>query len=268
MSTPLRPRLALPFTILGGTDRVRLVAGEDFRYTLAGPGLDGWLSGWLPLLDGRWTVAELLAALPDPHRFAARQVLERLAGERVIIEGPAADAHPGRRFRPLVEGTGSLREGWEAAADGAESLAILCQDRLDFDTALRFNRCCLEGDRPWLWTSSGPMTRGYVSPAFLPDAGPCLECLLRQFRRLSPVPELYDELVEHATNGRPIEPVPFPDRAVAVLRQVLLWKIESLGHLDPPAALYHLHVVEAATLEVSTHRVFADPECPACARRR
>src|SRR4051794_6435571 len=35
---PVRPRLALPFTFLTGPGRVRLVAGEDFRYTLAGPG--------------------------------------------------------------------------------------------------------------------------------------------------------------------------------------------------------------------------------------
>ena len=35
-----RPRLALPFTVLASPDSVRLVAGEDFRYTLTGPELD------------------------------------------------------------------------------------------------------------------------------------------------------------------------------------------------------------------------------------
>src|SRR5207302_70111 len=48
---PTRPCLALPFTVLTAQDRVRLVAGEDFRYTLTGPGLETWLPDWLPTLD-------------------------------------------------------------------------------------------------------------------------------------------------------------------------------------------------------------------------
>src|SRR5262249_25957750 len=50
---PRRPRLALPFTILTTQDKVQLVAGEDFRYTLAGPGLQDWLPDWLAGLNGR-----------------------------------------------------------------------------------------------------------------------------------------------------------------------------------------------------------------------
>ena len=42
---------------------------------------------------------------------------------------------------------------------------------------------------------------------------------------------------------------------------------EEAGEL-PPAALYRLHALEVATLEVTAHRVFADPECPACRGRR
>ncbi len=44
----------------------------------------------------------------------------------------------------------------------------------------------------------------------------------------------------------------------------MLWKWSLLGEAEPPAALYRLHVLEVATLEVSARRVFADPECPAC----
>src|SRR5450755_1293000 len=77
---PSRPCLALPFTVLPGPDRVRLIAGEDFRYTLAAPGLETWLPDVLSQLDGRRTLDELLAALPADRHDAARQLLARLYG--------------------------------------------------------------------------------------------------------------------------------------------------------------------------------------------
>jgi bacteriocin biosynthesis cyclodehydratase domain-containing protein len=265
---PLRPCLSLPFTFLGGPDRVRLVAGEDFRYTLEGPRLDKWLPGWLPTLDGRRTLEEALAALPEELRPAARQVVARLYGERVLIDAPAAAAHRPRHYRLAVEGSRPLRDGLGDADPSAEAIHVLCQDRLDYDEVLHFNRRMLEGRVPWFWVTCGPLSRGYVSPAFLPDAGPCLECLLAGFRRLSPAPELYAELAEHAAQGRPLAPAPFPRPAVAVLLDLLRWKVELLAESAPPAALYRLHVLEVAALEVSAHRVFADPECPACRGRR
>jgi bacteriocin biosynthesis cyclodehydratase domain-containing protein len=266
---PFRPCLALPFTVLTAPDRVRLVAGEDFRYTLTGPGLDVWLPPWLATLDGRRTLDDLLSLLPDSHRATAREVLEGLYGERVLVDGPAAAAHVSARYRLVAEGAGPLREGLEGdAGPDALTLPVLCQDRLDYEEALRFNRHCLSGTAPWFWLTCGPLSRGYVSPAFLPDAGPCLACLLSNFRRLSPAPEFYDELTEHARSGKPIAPVPFPPHGAALLRQLLLWKVELLGQPDPPAALYRLHVLEAATLEVTAHRVFVDPECAECRGRR
>jgi len=269
---PLRPCLALPFTFLAAPDRVRLVAGEDFRYTLEGPGLDKWLPVWLPTLDGRRTLEEALAAVPPELWPAARQLVARLYGERVLIDGPAGAAHRPRRSRVVVEGGGPLRDGLAAGPGNADSAAdavhVLCQDRLDYDEAVRFHRRMLEGGSPWFWVTCGPLSRGYVSPAFLPDAGPCLECLLAGFRRLSPAPELYTELAEHVAQGRPLAPAPFPGPAVAVLLDLLRWKVELLAESAPPAALYRLHVLEVATLEVTAHRVFADPECPTCRGRR
>ena len=265
---PLRPCLALPFTFLAAPDRVRLVAGEDFRYTLEGPGLDKWLPGWLRALDGRRTLGEALAALPQESWPAARQLVARLYGERVLIDGTAAAAHSPRRLPLVAEGSGPLRDGLTAGPANAEAVHVLCQDRLDYDEALRFNRRMLEGSAAWFWVTCGPLSRGYVSPAFLPDAGPCLECLLAGFRRLSPAPELYAELAEHAAQGGPVAPAPFPGPAVAVLLELLRWKVELLAESAPPAALYRLHVLEVAALEVTAHCVFADPECPACRRRR
>ncbi len=261
-----RPRLALPCTILTGPDTVRLVAGEDFRYTLTAPGLERWLPDFLAGLQGRDTLAEAVGRLAEGERGVALQLAARLYGERVLVDGPAAAAHPAADFRLTVEGAGALRERLEKAAAGAgpRELRVLCQDRLDYDAALRFNRRCRDEAAPWLWATSGPMTRGYVGPLFLPDAGPCLACLLGHFERLSPAPEIYRELTEHARQGKPIEPAPFPAECVAVLEALVLWKASLAYRREPPAALYRLHVLEVETMEVGAHRVFVDPECPEC----
>lgn len=267
---PSRPLLSLPFTILTADNRVRLVAGEDFRYTLEAPGIEAWLPNWLPLLDGRTTLDAALLQLPTEHRDAARQVVARLFGERVLVNGSADRAHPAKPIYPVLEGQGLLRQLLDAGAspEAGESVPILCQDRLDYDEALRFSRRCLSGQTPFLWITCGPLSRGYVSPAFLPDAGPCLECLLRGFRRLSPVPELYDEIICHARDGGAIAPSPIPAGAAGLLQHILQAKLAWLAEAQPPAVLYRLHVVEAATLEVTTHRVFSDPNCPSCREKR
>jgi oxazoline/thiazoline synthase len=271
MSTDLtrrRPRLALPYTILTGPDTVRLVAGEDFRYTLSGPGVERWLPDFLSGLSGAEPLAQALGRLPEEQRDLALELTARLYGERVLVDGPALAAHPAGPYRLAVEGSGALREALEADAapqgEGGRALPVLCQDRLDYEEALRFGRRCRAEGAPWLWATTGPMSRGYVGPLFLPDAGPCLGCLLGHFRRLSPAPEIYGELLDHARDGKAVRPVPFPDPAVAVLAALVRWKAALLPERDPPAALYRLHVLELAAMEVSAHRVFADPECPEC----
>jgi len=60
--------------------------------------------------------------------------------------------------------------------------------------------------------------------------------------RLSPAPELYDALLDHARAGRPVEPVPFPEQAAAIVRHLLLWKAALAEQTEAPAALYRLHV--------------------------
>lgn len=269
---PKRPCLALPFTILSGDDRVRLVAGEDFRYTLGGAGLETWLPDWLPLLDGFRTLDDFLSGLPEARRETARELVGRLYGERVLIDGPARKAHVTRCYRVRPEGRGPLCDALAAmpleVGEEAPDLPVLCQDRLDYDEALRFNERCLAAASPWLWATCGPLSRGYVSPVFLPDAGPCLACLLSGFRRLSPAPEFYDELIDHTRKGGVITAAPFSARAAGVMQQLVLWKAELLGKAGPPAVLYQLHVLETASLEVTAHRVFFDPECPACRGRR
>jgi bacteriocin biosynthesis cyclodehydratase domain-containing protein len=262
-----RPRLALPFTILTGPDTVRLVAGEDFRYTLSSPGLETWLPDWLAGLDGTIRLDDTLARLPESHRAVARQIVDRLYGERVLIDGTAADAHSAGEPRITIEGSAAWAATWDVLNGDGSPLPVFCQDRLDYDEALRFNRRCLETATRWMWASTGPMGRAYIGPLFLPDAGPCLACLLNHFRRLSPAAELYDELSTHAAAGRPIPAVPFPAPAVEVVRQLIVWKAGLAREAQAPAALYRLHVLEVGTLEVTSHRVFVDPECPACGGR-
>jgi bacteriocin biosynthesis cyclodehydratase domain-containing protein len=263
-----RPRLALPFTILTGPDTVRLVAGEDFRYTLTGPGLEGWLPAWLATLDGQTPLHDALTRLPKMHQASARRLADRLYGERVFIDGTAADAHTPARWRLAPEGNAGWAAGWQPAVDpGASPLPVLCQDRLDYDEVLRRNRRCLTSGTPWLWASTGAMSRAYVGPLFLPDAGPCWRCLVEHFRRLSPAPDLYDALVDHARSGRPIAMVPFPTPAVAIVQQLLLWKAALAEQSEASAALYRLHVLETASLEITSHRVFINPECSECGGR-
>jgi oxazoline/thiazoline synthase len=264
-----RPRWAYPFTVLTQPDTVRLVAGEDYRYTLSGPGLDAWLPPVLNQFTGQVPMGLLLASLGAGESAALRPLVERLYGERVLVDGPAAAAHAARAWRWRVEGQGVLREALAAAAGdaggpaGAE-LVVFCQDRLDYDEALRWNRRCRATNLPWLWASTGAVQRGYVGPLFLPDAGPCFGCLLRAFQRLSPAPEIYDALLDHARRCRPLRPATFPEEAVGVLRGLILWKLRQAELAEPAPALYRLHVLELEVMEVGTHRVFRDPECPEC----
>lgn len=263
-----RPCLALPYTVISEPDTVRLVAGEDHRYTMSGPGLEAWLPGLLAACDGRRPIDEILGGLDGPTRSQAQELVGRLYGERVLVDGPVERAHRPSAYALAVEGTGPLADRLAAAdataATGARRLLVFCQDRLDHAAAMAFNARCLRAGEPWIWATLGPMSRGYVGPAFLPRAGPCWACLLGQFRRLSPAPELYDSLIAHARGGHAIAPADFPAAGAEILAQLVLWKRDQLGRDDPPSALYRLHVLELDAMEVTVHRVPIDPECPAC----
>ncbi len=263
--TGRRPRLAYPFTILTEPGIVRLVAGEDYRYTLTGPNLDEWLPAVLARLEGRSAVADLVQPLDTEQRKSFLELVSYLYGERVLVDAPASIRHEPRRYRLSVQGRGALHDllaAGDLAREGP-TLAVLCQDSLDYAAALEEQRRRRAAGEPWLWASYGARGRGYVSPLFLPDAGPCWHCLLRSFRRVSPAPELYDLLLERR-DTRSIMPVDFPAEALAILAALVRWKLGQAGYDEPDAGLYRLHVLERAGMEVSSHRVLIDPECPDC----
>jgi bacteriocin biosynthesis cyclodehydratase domain-containing protein len=258
-------RLSLPFTILTAPGIVRLVAGEDSRYTLTAAELDTWFPKFLQSFDGSNSVEQAVQKLPEVYQKSAFQLVERLFSERVLIDGSAIDAHSPQRYRMEVKGSASWSKGhFEVAQELGNDLPILCQDSLDYEALIRFNRYYRDQNQAWLWATTGPMNRAYVSPLFLPHAGPCAVCLLSHFRRLSPIPELYEELVEHSRKGREIVPVPFPSEGEAMLRELIRWKVALASQEQAPASLYRLHVLDAYTLEVSSHRVPINPECREC----
>jgi hypothetical protein len=241
-----RPRLAPGFTSIVDADSLWLVAGEDVRYRLrlADP---SWLHAMLTRCDGSRTIDEL-ATHAD-----ARETIERLYAERVLVDGTAAQAHvPAAGFR--VRGHGPLVTA--LAAPGGD-IEVFVQDSLDHAALLAANRE-LRAKR-WMWITTGPGGRAYVGPLFVPDAGPCAACLLVHFKRLSPVPELYDVLVK----GEAIAPSPFPEAAIPMVAAFARWKL-SLASQPMAAALYALHVIDAGDLTVTSHAPLADNECTEC----
>ncbi len=269
------PQFAWRFTILTGPGLVRLIAGEELRFTLREPELETWLPAWLQGLDGR-SLGELLEQLPAARQSQALDWMQRLYGERIVVDTPAAQVANPRTLLAVVTGTGPLVARLQAVLDADRptpdepsasapaSIHVLCQDRLDYAAALEFNRQCRWQREPWLWVSTGAAERAWVSPLFLADAGPCLECLVRGFQRLSPAPELYEALLAHVREGGAVEPADFPAAGLELLVQLTRWKLTRSMAVPPAAALFRLHVVETSTLEVTSYPTLLDPDCPAC----
>lgn len=258
----------MPFTIIADGAVVHLIGGEDIRYSIHAAGLVQQLAALLLRCDGTSPLPALLADIPEADRIPIEKLVERMYAERILIDGPVEATFTTRNYRPVAEGRGPLVERLSASAPDGEPLAILCQDSLDHHTALTFNHRCRREGKPFLWVTAGPASRGYVSPLFLPDAGPCLACLLGQFQRLSPAPQLYAALIQHGTSGGAFPPTPFPPEGWTVLEQIARWKVETARREPVPPALFQLHVLELETMEVSLHRVFTDPTCPECADAR
>lgn len=265
---PARPRLAFGFTVIADGGAVHLIAGEDVRYTLRAGGCAPALAAMLPRCDGTREAAVLLADLPGETRTMAEQLLMRLTSERILVEGPIEAAHSAATYCLVAEGRGPLVKQLQSKTHGGRPLAIFCQDDLNHHATLEFNRRAMLSGNPWMWVSTGPASRGYVSPVFLPDAGPCLACLMRHFQRLSPTPQLFEALERHGAEEGRFVASDFPTAGLTMLEQLVRWKLDQLRQPLPVAAVFRLHVLELATMEVTAHRVLLDPTCPECAHAR
>jgi bacteriocin biosynthesis cyclodehydratase domain-containing protein len=272
VTLPKQIQFAFPFAILTKPDTVRLVAGEEFRYTLRSPALDQWLPRFLKSFESAVEWHPLLKQLPSDRQQQAVEIITRLYGERVLLEGNGEPPSMPSPVRWVVEGSGKLSERLRAAIPpvpaSAVHLAVLCQDTLDYGAAMDFNRRSRRSDAAgWIWISCGPMGRGFVSSVFRPHAGPCLGCLFRNFKRISTAPEIYEHLIEHSAAGGEIPAAPFPAAGLDILAGLARWKIESSAQPEPSIGVYRLHVVETKTMECTAHSIFRDPHCLDCSEQ-
>ncbi|HBH51733.1 MAG TPA: hypothetical protein DDY91_07565 [Planctomycetaceae bacterium] len=283
---PAVPRLLAGSTVIEDGLVIHLIAGEDFRFTIQAGESTTVVARLLRQCRGDRPWSELTAGLLPHEVELATRVVQRLLSERVVFDGPALPA-PGKPWQIEIEGAGSLAEmartTWQASLSptlspgpatsgpsGARErppalVRVLVQQDLDYARVLEFNRRQLAGAADaWLWVTTGPLARGYVTPVILPRGRPCLECLLRHFRRLSPAPQLYDALSRTGPAGGEFVAAD-PDPALArILLEIAHWKLQRLKHEPALSAQYALHVVEAENLETAVHPVWLDPTCPEC----
>lgn len=241
-----------------------MVAGEDVRYALTCDEPE-WLAALLKSCDGQQTLAQLVESVPQAHRSEAQSVLEQLTSERILIRAGVSEATISPA-RVAVVGQGDLSERMRRTLKESEdpNLWLYCQETLDYESTRAFSARAREQGRRWLWLTTGPSSRAYVSPLFLPDAGPCAACLLGTFHRLSPVPEFYEVLREHSQRGGEFAASSFPQVGQAMLAGLLEWKVTLSKESPSTPALFALHVVETESLTVSSHSVLVDPDCPEC----
>ena len=249
---------------------LHLVAGESCRYSIRVGSAADHLADTLRQCDGRSTLGMLLQSVPADTRPLVSELCERLRGERVLVEGSvdAAEVGINTPLGVIAEGSGTLVGRLHRPQSSGGNVHVLCQDTLDYHAALQFNERLRGGGEPWLWVTTGPMERGFVSPVFFPRSRPCLQCLLRHFQRLSPVPYLYDALAKHGAANREFARVEFSEWGLGIVEQLVRWKAEEVSGTTPLSAVHRLHVLELETMEITSHRVFFDPWCPECSRVR
>lgn len=271
-----RLTLALPFTVLTEAGTLRLVAGEDVRFTFRHPRIDRYGPALVAQLREGARKKDALSAIPDEDRPAAAQLLGRLIAERVAIEAPLRVDRASWSFEvvgaeALVHATrealGAVTPARGESTRDDPTLVVLCQDTLDYYRALAYAReVAMRAGDAMLWVSEAPRERGFVSPVFLAGEGPCFGCLLAAFRRLSPAPALYDALIAHGARGDAFEPSGMDDGGRRGLAAIAAMKARDLTRAERAASTFALHVLERATLEVTVHPVAIDVDCAEHAR--
>src|SRR5204863_8237496 len=88
----------------------------------------------------------LLNQLPGELHQQALEIITRLYGERVLLEGNGTHPPLPLPLQWVVEGSGELSERLRAAAptvsEDTAHLVVFCQESLDYAAALSFNQRC------------------------------------------------------------------------------------------------------------------------------
>ncbi|AUX46427.1 hypothetical protein SOCE26_079330 [Sorangium cellulosum] len=266
-------------------DDLVLLLGEREQFLLKGRAY----ALLAPLLDGRRTVLELIAALAD--KVSAAEVayaLSRLEERGYLVEAAPGEPPEAAAFWEAagVAGPGAARRLGDAAvavqAVGGEDPGPLCAALAEAGLALRDDAplCALVvGDyldpalegwnrearaRGVRWLPVKPSGAvAWAGPLFRPDRGPCWACLAERLRHNRPV----ERFVLRRTGARgPLTPpraaTPASLGAAARLAALALARAITSGDRGPLDD--QLLTLDLAQHHTEAHAVVRRPQCPEC----
>ena len=159
---------------------------------------------------------------------------------------------------PLVAALQSLR----VVIDRAGSFGVVLTDDYLRSELGAFNQEALRADRPWMLVK--PVgCEIWVGPVFRPGRAGCWECLAQRLRMNRPV-----ESFLRARNGRD-EPLPIPRGSTGATLQIA-WNLaaakiaEWIVRGELPDLEGQIVTFDVRSLQVATHVLVWQPQCPAC----
>jgi bacteriocin biosynthesis cyclodehydratase domain-containing protein len=295
---PALPYLAPWYRVVQAEDKVVLEHGQRI-VVLEGAAARRLVPAVLALLDGTRTVDEIVRTLGRPSRPAVENVLEVLAGQGVLVEGPPLRGDEPRPFADAAALLASLSPASKAVADAAGALrscsvAVAGESAAAAEVArlLRssgvgveradgpvtgvdltvcapaaaelprlpaWNEQALASALPWLQLLPFDGRYAAVGPLYLPGDTCCHECFRR--RRAANL-DAGDELalLDRAPASYPAAPAVDALAAAVAAQLALGWLV--LGDHYAPAAMYALELVP--TIALTVHHVHRVPRCPVC----
>ena len=259
-----------------------LLVSESFNTLLHGK----LYSNLLPLLDGRHTQDEIVAALEGSH--AAAELLAAIASLSAKGYVVSADhgmdryraaywsslgASPGwveqrlAESRIAVEGDGGrlvryLEESGAGMGTGDPKLTVIvCDDYLGASLA-EVNRRRLEAGAPWTLVRPRGM-KALFGPVFRADRqGPCWDCLAYRLRGHQ---EVHNFLRNSAGEEAAFKPFATQPTVLEALYRLIAAELVKWLVLDEAAPIHEQVIaMNVGTFASSQHRVMRRPQCLAC----
>ncbi len=277
-----KPALAPHLAFHAIDDRQVFLVSETFNTLLHGtihPDL-------LPLLDGRRTYSDIVAALAGAHpESAVRTALVSLASRGYVISADYAMDRGAAAFwtslgasprwaeerlsasRVAVTGDdGRLATRLESmnveVSDNEPALSVIvCDDYLDGRHA-EFNRRHVESGAPWMLVRPGGL-QPLFGPVFRPaDHGPCWACLAYRLRGHQEIHNFLRNLLGDGAGVAPRAAEPAAIDAVCGLAAVEIAKWLVLGK---EASIHEQAVsLDTSGLTIGRHPVMRRPQCRVC----